>query len=55
MMQHFCAHDEAMNQKALPGLIDAWDQLAAKHKDIEHWAEKFGVDEQRQTTKKAKK
>ena len=55
MMQRFCANDEALNEKALPALIDACDQLAAKHKDIEHWAEKFGVDEQRQTSKKAKK
>ena len=54
-MQKFCANDGALNEKALPALIDACDQLAAKHKDIEHWAEKFGVDEQRQTTKKARK
>ena len=55
MMQRFCATDGAVNEKALPALIDTCDQLAAKHKDIEHWAGKFGVDEQRQVTKKAKK
>ena len=55
MMQRFCANDEGLNEKELPRLIDACDQLAAKHKDIEHWAQKFGVDEQRQTTKRAKK
>ena len=55
MMQRFCAADGAVNEKALPNLIDTCDQLAAKHKDIEHWAGKFGVDEQRQVTKKAKK
>ena len=54
-MQKFCANDGAVNEKELPNLIDACDNLAAKHKDIEHWAEKFGVDEQRQTGKKARK
>ena len=42
LMQKFCANAEAVNAKALPGLMDACEQLAAKHKDIEHWAEKFG-------------
>ena len=55
MMQKFCADDGALNEKALPALIDTCDQLAAKHKDIEHWAEKFGVDESRQQPKKTKK
>ena len=54
-MQKVFANDGALNEKELPNLIDACDHLAAKHKDIEHWAEKFGVDEQRQTTKKTKK
>ena len=34
MMQRFCAADGAVNEKALPNLIDTCDQLAAKHKEI---------------------
>ena len=55
MMQKFCANADGVNARALPNLMDACEQLATKHKDIEHWAQKFGVDESRPATKKQKK
>ena len=55
MIHRYCANDPAVNEAGLPSLIDVCASLANKQKDINYWAQRFGLIEQKEPKRKAPK